>query len=173
MTRVTAEPASVAVSDASRRTRVALRTRSTCRTDCGSILCTTRCYRETCISVAKVTFGAVTADRWAVAVSLLARHEARHARHYPIARADSHSLAVPPHSAREAGGRGAGLSLSFCLAFGFINSDIPGISRADTQNLPKLHGLNNKLRQSQWMITNFINPLGDLIEILINSPKIR
>ena len=64
-------------------------------------------------------------------------------------------------------------SLSFCRAFGFINSDIPGISRADTQNLPKLHGLNNKLRQSQWMITNFINPLGDLIEILINSPEIR
>ena len=119
-----------------------------------------------------MTFGAVTARGWAVAVSSLACRVARHARHYPTARADSDE-ARRAASAREAGGRGAGPSLSFCRAFGFINSDIPGISRADTQNLPKLHGLNNKLRQSQWMITNFINPLGDLIEILINSPEIR
>ena len=176
MTRVTPEQASessVAISHASRRTRVAWRTRSPGRADCDSIVCTTRCYRRTCISVAKVTFGAVTADRWAVAVSSMARHVARHARHYPTARADSDEARRDAYSAREAGGRGAGPSLSFCRAFGFINSDIPGISRADTQNLPKLHGLNNKLRQSQWMITNFINPLGDLIEILINSPEMR
>ena len=83
----------MAVSAASRGTRGTLRTRSTCRTDSDSIVCATRCYRRTCISAAKVTFGAVTVQRWAVAVSLLARHEARHARHYPIARADSHSLA--------------------------------------------------------------------------------
>ena len=172
MTRDAPEQASVAVSGASRRTRVACRTRSTCRTDCDSILCTTRCCRQTCISAAKVTFGAVTARRgglwlsarWRVALPGTRASSPQHAL-------TATRLAVPPRHGT--GGRGAGLSLSFCRAFGFINSDIPGISRADTQNLPKLHGLNNKLRQSQWMITNFINPLGDLIEILINSPEIR
>ena len=95
MTRATAERASVAVSEASRRTRAAWRTLPTCQADCDSIVCTTRCYRRICISPAKMTFRVVTSHRWAVAVSSMPRHGGRHVRHYPAARADSHSLAVP------------------------------------------------------------------------------
>ena len=79
-TRVAPRQARVAVSDASRHARMACRLRSTCRTDCDSILCTTPCCRQTCISAAKVTFGAVTAQRWAVAVSSLACRVPRHVR---------------------------------------------------------------------------------------------
>ena len=42
------------------------------------------------VSPAKITFRVVTADRWAVAVSLMPRHYGgRHVRHFPAARADS------------------------------------------------------------------------------------
>ena len=135
-TRVAPRQASVAVSEASRRTRAAWRTLPTCRADCDSIVCTTRCYRRTCISVAKVTFGAVTAQRWAVAVSLLARHEARHARHYPAARADSDEVAdtrtrnakcVPMEKRPFALG-------SFCRAFGRSFVSVSGICRDVTEN---------------------------------------
>ena len=106
MTHATPEQASAAVSGASRRTRVACRTRSTRRTDSDAIVCMAVTYRETCISEnAKVTFGAVAAQGWAVAVSSLARHVARHARHYPTARADSHSLAVTVLVLGTGGGR--------------------------------------------------------------------
>ena len=176
MTQDTVEQASVAVSDASRRTRVAWRTRSTCRTDCDSRVCTTRCYRRTCISVAKVTFGAVTAQRWAVAVSSIPRHEARHARRYPAARADSDEVAVTrTRSAKcvptENGKRGRWGSVCRALGRSFVR--VSGICRDVTENLRNSSISMLEFCQIQCAITKFIKPIGNLIKILIKSSDFR
>ena len=177
MTRVTTEQASGAVSDASRRTRVAWRTRSTCRTDCDSRVCTTRCYRRTCISVAKVTFGAVTAQRWAVAVSSIPRHEARHARRYPAARADSDEVAVTrTRSAKcvptENGKRGR-WGRAFAALLEEACESVSGICRDVTENLRNSSISMLEFCQIQCAITKFIKPIGNLIKILIKSSDFR
>ena len=80
-----------------------------------------RCHRRTCISATKVTFGAVTADRWAVAVSSLACRVAKHVRHYPTARADSDEVAVPRALANaKCVPREAAYVGSVCRAFCFL-----------------------------------------------------
>ena len=99
----TAMLACVAVRVASPRARLARGVLPASLTDSHSRLCVAALTRETCISAAKVTFGAVTAQGRGVAVSSLACRVARHVRHYPTPRADSDSLAATLQSKREGG----------------------------------------------------------------------